>query len=246
MLRKIQFKKYRINLIIFVKSFSESNFSVEVVSYLLACFFKEIHHTCFYVYVRTASNLVHFVYQVQKMVQVFNFLILQLWKSLALLQKQSFASVMQTALIGQFPSILFLGSWDAHSVLDSFLWWHKNQSSIVVWKHAVCSPSLLAFLPLGSSTRLAFANWMIPTRSLLDVTLIFIPYLNCINCPCKFNLYFHKYVELHKLNKSSIYLSVYLYILYVFLYLPVLLFFRFFWQVWLGWQVQRSQGIIAG
>ena len=162
------------------------------------------------------------------MVQVLNFLILQLWKSLALLQKQFFASVMQTALIGQFPSILFLGSWDAHSVLDSFLCWHKSQSSIVVWKHAVCSPSLLAFLPLGSSTRLAFANWMIPTRSLLDVTMIFIPYLNCINCPCKFNLYFHKYVELRKLNKSSIYLSVYLSILYVFLYLPVLLFFRFF------------------
>ena len=108
MLRKIQFKKYRINLIIFVKSFSESNFSVEVVSNLLAGFFKEIHNACFYVYVRTASNLVHFLYQVQKMVQVLNFLILQLWKSLALLQKQSFASVMQTALIGQFPSILFL------------------------------------------------------------------------------------------------------------------------------------------
>lgn len=68
MLRKIQFKKYRINLIIFVKSFSESNFSVEVASYLLAYFFKEIHNACFYVYVRTASNLVHFLYQVQKMV----------------------------------------------------------------------------------------------------------------------------------------------------------------------------------
>ena len=77
-MRKIQFKKYRINLIIFVKSFSESNFSVEVVSYLLACFFKEIHNACFYVYVRTASNLVHFLYQVQKMVQILNFLILQL------------------------------------------------------------------------------------------------------------------------------------------------------------------------
>ena len=93
---------------------------------------------------------------------------------------------------------------------------------------SVFSISACLILPLGSSTRLAFANWMIPTRSLLDVTMIFIPYLNCINCPCKFNLYFHKYVELRKLNKSSFYLSVYLYILYVFLYLPVLLFFRFF------------------
>ena len=106
------------------------------------------------------------------------------------------------------------------------------QKSIQYCSVKTCSVfSISACLPpfkqdLRSSTRLAFANWMIPTRSLLDVTMIFMPYLNCINCPCKFNLYFHKYVELSKLNKSSIYLSVYLSILYVFLYL--LLFFRFF------------------
>ena len=35
-----------------MKRFSESNFSIEVVSYLLACFFKEIHYACFYVYVK--------------------------------------------------------------------------------------------------------------------------------------------------------------------------------------------------
>ena len=37
-------------------------------------------------------------------------------------------------------------------------------------------------------TRLAFAIWMIPTCSLLDVT-IDIPYLKCIYCLFKFNLY---------------------------------------------------------
>ena len=88
------------------------------------------------------------------------------------------------------------------------------QKSIQYCSVKTCSVfSISACLPpfkqdLRSSTRLAFANWMIPTRSLLDVTMIFIPYLNCINCPCKFNLYFHKYVELSKLNKSSIYLSI--------------------------------------
>ena len=93
-------------LMIFVKSFSESNFSIEVVSYLLACFFNEIHYACFCVYVRTASNLVHFVHQVQQMVQVLKFLILQLWKSLALPQKQSLASIMQTALNHTFSGIM--------------------------------------------------------------------------------------------------------------------------------------------
>ena len=229
MLRKIQFKEYRINLIIFVKSFSESNFSVEVVSYLLAYFFKEIHNACFYVYKNCITFSTLFISSTENgsSFELFDTATMEIigFTSETILCISDANSLNWAVSFHTFSGIM-------RCSLCIGFFFVLAQKSIQYCSVKTCSVfSISACLPpfkqdLRSSTRLAFANWMIPTRSLLDVTMIFIPYLNCINCPCKFNLYFHKYVELSKLNKSSIYLSVYLSILYVFLYL--LLFFRFF------------------